>query len=123
MDGCGARCIYSSPFSQHCTAAHGSPAAWGAATYISVPGDPTNSNDRNGERGAPRRPRRQSPDTGATRPVRLASTKEDITRQNRRGQRRMKARMDRDVPAVPDLEQRMQEQSSALQQAAALSSA
>ncbi|KAJ1160184.1 hypothetical protein NDU88_000686 [Pleurodeles waltl] len=49
--------------------------------------------------------------------------KEDNIWQNRRGQHQVKARMDRDLPAVLDLEQRIQVRCSALQQAAALSSA
>ncbi|KAJ1153932.1 hypothetical protein NDU88_006690 [Pleurodeles waltl] len=64
----------------------------------------------------------ESPNNGATRLVRSEPTKEDNIRQNRRGQHRMKARMDRDLPAVPNCEQRIQERYSALQQAAALSS-
>ncbi|KAJ1185657.1 hypothetical protein NDU88_002447 [Pleurodeles waltl] len=61
-------------------------------------------------------------DNGATRLARLEQTGEGSPWQSHKGQRQVRVLMDRDLPAVPDLEQRIHERCIALQQAAALSS-
>ncbi|KAJ1091223.1 hypothetical protein NDU88_004350 [Pleurodeles waltl] len=62
----------------------------------------------------------ESSDGGAESSLRTELPRDGAARRRRRGQRRMRVREQENLPAVPDLEQRIQERHSALQQVAAL---